>query len=268
MARDFAGGQLLGTREEQQDAYAFSLIEAGDKDTAARSLFVALADGMGGHRGGRQASSVAVQGAVDALFSHIGEGGNPLPGLSDPAWLSPGCLALIMAAANRAVGGAIRREPGEMEGAGTTFLALALTRTRLLWISVGDSPLLLWRAGKLGRLNADHSMRSLLAEKVRLGQMPQADLATHPERSVLLSALLGGDIEQIDAPSKPVTMLPGDILVAASDGLLSLTGADLAKILAKTKRKTAQAVAEALLEAVAAKKKQPQDNTTVAVVRV
>lgn len=268
LERDFAGGQRLGSREEQQDAYAFSLIDAGDKDAAAGSLFVVLADGMGGHRGGREASRAAVQGAVDGLFSHLREDGSPSANASEPAWLTPGCMALVMAAANRAVDGAIRREPGEMEGAGTTFLALAVTRKRMIWISVGDSLLLLWRAGKLGRLNADHSMRSILAEKVRRHEMPQADLSTHPERNVLLSALLGGNVEQIDAPSKPVDLLPGDVLIAASDGLLSLSGAEIAKLLCTANNKSAHVVARSLLDAVMAKKNDRQDNTTVAVVHI
>ena len=269
LERDFAGGQRLGSREEQQDAYAFSLIEAGgNADAAAGSLFVVLADGMGGHRGGREASSAAVQGAVDALFSNIRDDGAASAGASDPAWLTPGCMALVVAAANRAVDGAIRREPGEMEGAGTTFLALALTRKRLIWISVGDSLLLLWRAGKLGRLNADHSMRSILAEKVRRHEMPRADLTTHPERNVLLSALLGGNIEQIDAPSKPVDLLSGDVLIAASDGLLSLPGAEIAKLLGRLSGESSHVVARSLLDAVMAKKNERQDNATVAVVHI
>ena len=98
--------------------------------------------------------------------------------------------------------------------------------------------------------------------------MPPADLATHPERNVLLSALLGGDIEQIDASSKPVDLLPGDILVAASDGLLSLPGAEIANLLGKSGGKSAHVIAGALLDAVMAKKNERQDNTTVAVVHI
>ena len=44
--RDFAGRQILGTRDEQQDSYAFSIVE-GDENGADK-LLVTIADGMGG----------------------------------------------------------------------------------------------------------------------------------------------------------------------------------------------------------------------------
>ena len=266
--RDFAGAQLLGTRDEQQDAYAFSIVGSPDEPESAASLFVVLADGMGGHFGGRQASLAAVQGGVDAFFGHVEKQDKNAVGARGESALSSGCMAAVLSAANRSLGLAIRREPGQMEGAGTTFLAFAVSRSKLIWISVGDSPLLLWRGGKLGRFNADHSMRSILAEKVKQGQMPAADLADHPERNVLISALLGGAIEEIDAPTTAFDLQHGDTIVAASDGLLTLTGPEIGAVLRKSRKKPARGVALSLLDAVTAKRRPSQDNTTVAVVHI
>jgi serine/threonine protein phosphatase PrpC len=155
-----------------------------------------------------------------------------------------------------------------LEGAGTTLLGAVVGSDRILWISVGDSPLLLYRDGKLNRLNADHSMRSILAGKIAARQMLPGDLATHPERNVLRSALLGGDIEEIDAPEESSMLCQGDILVAASDGLLTLEPPEICRVLKAGARKRAIFLAQELLKKVDAKRQPKQDNTTLAVVKI
>mgnify|MGYP000095919914 CR=1 FL=1 len=57
----------------------------------------------------------------------------------------------------------------ETEGMGATLVVPCLVENRLYWISVGDSPLFLWRAGKLSQLNEDHSMAPQIDALVQRG---------------------------------------------------------------------------------------------------
>jgi len=263
--RDFAGRQTLGSRDEQQDSYAFSIVD-GDENGAER-LLVVIADGVGGHIGGRQASLAAVKHFVDAFFEALEEPQNsesreatPLPAESP--------LQHALTAANRALDEMIKADPETLGEAGTTLVAALVDRQSLRWISVGDSPLLLWRKGKLIRLNADHSMRAVFAEKVAARQMRPTDVQTHPERNALLAALNGLEISQIDAPQDPYSLKPGDILLAASDGLLTLTNEELCKELKKLSSAPSVEVVHKLLEKVEKSANPKQDNTTVAVIKV
>ncbi len=318
--RDFAGRQILGSRNEQQDSYAFSIVE-GD-ESGADKLLVIVADGMGGHAGGREASLAAVSGFVDAFFeaidaleiaseSHAGkmasvpsqnvevasrrlpedtkrqdsdskvsdspdspsteEITSPSPG---QASVPPGPeratspLKTALLAANLAVDKMIATDPDTLGEAGTTLVAAVIERGSVRWISVGDSPLLLWKKGKLTRLNADHSMRAVFAEKVAAGQMRAGDIATHPERNALLSVLNGLEILKIDDPSEPVSLVSGDMVIAASDGLLTLTAAEISKELKKLNKSPVIDVVRSLLEKVEKKANPKQDNTSIAIVRV
>ena len=69
---------------------------------------------------------------------------------------------------------------------GATLIALIFHRDRLHWISVGDSPLWLWRDGTLTRLNEDHSLAPQIDWMVEQGQMAPSR-PRHPDRNCLTS---------------------------------------------------------------------------------
>jgi serine/threonine protein phosphatase PrpC len=258
--RDFAGRQSIGSRDEQQDAYAFSLIEGDAEKGIAESFLLLLADGMGGYQGGREAAMSAVQGFVDAFF------GEEQAVVTDTP---PGkILKESLLAANRSVLALVESDEETFGDAGTTLLAMLCKRDSVRWISVGDSPLFLRRKKKLVRLNEDHSMRAVLARKVADGQMSAADVETHPERNMLLAALNGVEPEKIDAPKDAFPLEPGDILLAASDGILSLPLPEIEALLKKNSKKPASEIVRILLDKVAAKKITKQDNTTIAVIKI
>ncbi len=270
--RDFAGRQIIGKREDQQDNYAFSVIEEGAGKDSAEALLIAIADGMGGYEGGGEASQTAVKSFIEGYFKYLdADSTSPnsegtLKSMETEAPFSSLALAAALGAANGALDNLVSADPDTLEGAGTTMLGVVIGPKRLQWISVGDSPLFLWRKGELKRLNADHSMRSFLAQKVAARQMPPGDLATHPERNVLRSALLGGEIEEVDAPQKTTDLFAGDIIIACTDGLLSLEPAEIAAVISRNQKKTARELVDAVLKMVESKKMAKQDNATVAVV--
>ena len=157
---------------------------------------------------------------------------------------------------------AVDQNPG-LAGMGSTLVAAVVSPQGLNWISVGDSPLWLFRKGALERLNADHSMAPVLADLVSTGRMTEEEAARDPNRHSLRSAVTGEDIHLVDVSPQPVPVEKGDRLLLASDGLMTLGDREIAGILAETQNAPLEEGAAALIEAVEAADNPRQDNTTL-----
>ena len=246
-----AGDQIAGKRAYQEDDFRITGFPDGDPDGC--DLLLVLADGMGGHRGGAWASRLTVSTFVDTFGRATG-----------------GAVARLRAAldaANAAVG-RCAAEHGQYAGMGCTLVACVVTDgATARWISVGDSPL--WRVrtgygGGLERLNADHSMRPVLEDLVRLGRMTEEEIqggAAHQLRS----AVTGERLTLVDEAAQPVRLGIGDGIVLASDGLETLSEEEIRRLCAGCR--PAAAVVSDLLEAVEAAGWPSQDNATVVVYR-
>jgi PPM family protein phosphatase len=249
--RDFAGQQCLGKRSEQEDAYAFSEIPGGDG--APGGLLIVLADGMGGHSAGHEASDLAVRAFVSA-FQHKTSG-------------LPARLTAALHAANTAISEAIKASPESLEGMGTTLVGAAITPEGLAWISVGDSPLYLHRDGQLLRINDDHSFRPILREMVEKGEITQEQAVHSSLRNRLRAALTGQEIALVSAAVTPMNLIEGDLILVASDGLQTLSDEAIAKAIEEARQADAAETAAGLLQAVLSAAKPKQDNTTVAILK-
>jgi serine/threonine protein phosphatase PrpC len=116
----------------------------------------------------------------------------------------------------------------------------------------GRKPLV-YRKGTLTHLNEDHSLRSLSAE-ARGGAAA----------NMLTSALSGGPIRKIDLQLEPLAIGGRDVLIVASDGMLSLTDEQIAGVLASGPKPDVGAMTKALIESVDQAQKPHQDNCTIA----
>lgn len=177
--------------------------QANEDSLVAAERVYAVADGMGGHRGGEVASSVALD-VLQVSFTDVSEDG--LRGAAEVA--------------NHAV---LRRAAGdpELRGMGTTLVAIAPVPTpeggeTIAWANIGDSRLYLFRDGELEQLSEDHS---LVEEMVRDGRLSPEEARAHPQRNILTRAL-GIDIEPaIDTGT--VDPYAGDRFLLCSDGLFN-----------------------------------------------
>ena len=239
----FAAQQIDGERPYQEDDYG--LIEPRDED---HSEVLLLADGMGGHVSGDTASGTVVLTFVETY-----------PDTEGPV---PDRLRTCLDKANQALAAAIDENPA-LKGMGSTMVAAVISPHGLDWISVGDSPLWLFREGKLQRLNADHSMASVLADLVAVGRMTEEEAATDSQRHALRSAVMGDDIHLVDVSSQPVAVRPSDRVVLASDGLMTLADEQIAGILQEKQEAPLDEVVAALIKAVEEAGHPHQDNTTV-----
>lgn len=238
-------GAAQGSRSRQEDDYGvFELppeLEAGD-------LLLVLADGMGGERGGARASALAVRSFIEAYDTAS-------------AAAIPNRLEQVLTRVNERIAWDAASDPDGLQGMGCTLLAVVLAEEGLYWISVGDSPLWLWRRGRLIRLNQDHAYRSILAHQVYNGEISAAEAAGHPDRNALISAVTGAELELVDLPRQVYPLQPGDQILLASDGLLTLEERDIAAILSRTHPD--RSPCPPLLAAVAEHHNLHQDNVTV-----
>jgi serine/threonine protein phosphatase PrpC len=179
-------------RTQNQDVWDAHV--SGDGGTAV----LALADGMGGHKGGLESADAAVRAAIAVL-----SGADPS---TDPAAV----LRAAVSAANDAV--AVARE--SIGGNPGTTLVLAIIRgTHASVANVGDSRGYLIGGAAVIQITDDHSWA---AGQVRLGALHADEARHHPKRNLIERAVMGDPVE---ADIFEVDGVPGDVLLLCSDGL-------------------------------------------------
>jgi protein phosphatase len=239
-------GMAQGSRSRQEDDYGvFEL----PPELGAGDLLLVLADGMGGEQGGALASTLAVREFIET-YDAVN------------ATTIPDRLEQTLLHVNAQMGREAASDPEGLSGMGCTLLAVVLAEEGLYWISVGDSPLWLWRRGRLRRLNEDHAYRSILAHRVAAGEISADIAARHPDRNALMSAVTGDVLDLVDLPRQAYALREGDQILLASDGVLTLSEPQIAAML-KNHLQINGTPCQVLLSAVAAHARPHQDNITV-----
>ena len=251
--RDFAGRQYVGRRERQEDYYGFSDLSE-KREAPGTRILTGLGDGLGAHLGGQLASAHLVTEFIKACKRST----------LSAAWR----LQVALETANESLYRISSRISWDGAPMGSTFLGLSVSKTSVHWVSVGDSPLLIHREGKLLRLNADHSLAPILDERARNGELTEEEAMIHPDRHVLQSACMGLPLTLVDARMDPYALQSGDIIIAASDGIFTLDSSQMEDMLTFGKHTTAGKIADALIFAVRCADHPRQDNTTVCVVKI
>lgn len=250
---DVATVLAIGAREVQQD----SLI--ADFPVGSDVGFLALADGMGGHSSGEIASNIV----ITELFGELKFKLNDLAEFEEKL---PSVLRHAAMVANDGIRDFVAEHPDNY-GMGATLVAAIVVDNRFYWISIGDSPMYLWRDGKLQQLNEDHSLAPEIDLMIRNGVLSEEQGKNHPGRSALRSVLFGADIAKIDCPDKPLSLLPRDIIIVASDGLQSLNESEIEYLVTKNDEGRNE-VAYSLLSAIVELDDPEQDNVSMSVLKI
>ena len=223
---------------------------AGGVDS--NDILAILADGMGGHVGGSEASKTACNAFAESFAGAEGKTEERLDRALD--------------AANEAIVTAIHKRP-ELAGMGCTLIGVSLSAEALNWVSVGDSLLYLFSEGTLTHINENHSLGPMLDKMAEEGEITPEQAAEDPRRHHLLSAIMGTELEFVDLSQIEGPRQPGDIILLASDGIESLSHDDISDIVKAEKDEDAGNIADALLSAVNNAGHPYQDNTTLVVMR-
>lgn len=168
-------------------------------------VLLTVADGMGGHGHGQEASRLAVGSLTEYVSGSL---------YSKQATTQT-FLALLeegMQSANRVVYQCNQKQRTEM---GTTMTAALVVDAMAYVAHVGDSRCYLYREpGGLSQITHDHS---LVAALVAAGAIRPEEIYTHPRRNVIYRCL--GEKASVEVDACVVQLAAGDILLFCSDGL-------------------------------------------------
>ena len=156
-------------RERNEDSV---LITSNDKG----EYLLVVADGMGGHKDGEVASSIAVS-HIGKRFKEISSVGNKEDAIN---WIQS-----TVSEANVLIYKYVAEHP-ESEGMGTTVVISVLTPTFLLIGNIGDSSGYVYKNKKLHKITIDHTLVNLL---VKSGELTEEEAKNHPRKNVLMKAL-------------------------------------------------------------------------------
>lgn len=254
MRYDVATAISQGQRDYQEDAVIADFSLGNDFG------FAVLADGMGGHAAGDVASKVVVTEVFSELKLQVGD----ILALEEEI---VDVLRGVAEAANACIDSLVN-ENTSLRGMGATLIAPVFFAERMYWISIGDSPLYLFRSGSLRQLNEDHSLAPQIDVMVKTGQIDEETARNHPDRNSLTSVVMGRKIPQMDCPVEAFELQSDDIVIAASDGLQYLENAEIEALLKKTQKKRSEEVAESLLKAIDENGHPDQDNVSMVVVKM
>ncbi|MEG0026050.1 MAG: Stp1/IreP family PP2C-type Ser/Thr phosphatase [Bacilli bacterium] len=177
---------------------------------ANNEYLLAVADGMGGHRDGEIASSIAI--------SHIGKRFNQISsvGTKEDAinWLKE-----VVSEANVEIYKYTNLYP-ESEGMGTTIVLAILTPNFLLFGNIGDSSGYVIKKQTLHKITNDHTLVNLL---VKSGELTLEEAKEHPRKNVLMKALGANTNIEMDIFDVETDI---DAIVLCSDGLTNMLDDD------------------------------------------
>jgi len=229
-------------RSNNEDSHGHAWLDDG-------SLFVIVADGMGGHEAGEVASGLAVR-VLEEVVSKD-------PEVDPRERLYNGLLE-----ANEAI-----LEEGRASGTrgmGTTAITAVLKGPEIHVGLIGDSRLYHFRRGHLVWRTLDHTRVQMLIDQ---GEISEEEGRNHPEAGMLTRALgharmADGRPLTPDVLAEPLFIEENDVVVLSSDGLHDLVEDwEIGQAVAgKVPGEAAQALVEMACE------RGGHDNVTVAVI--
>lgn len=165
-----------------------------------------VADGMGGHRKGEVASSLALA-HLGKRFTDIASIGTKYDAVN---WLNDNVNEInknILDYAN---------EHEDSLGMGSTLVVAVLTKDYLIFGNIGDSSGYVLKNSKLHKVTKDHTLVNLLVES---GNLTEDEAKYHPKKNVLMRAL--GASEKVQMDIFDVDMNNEGIMLC-SDGLTTM----------------------------------------------
>ena len=173
-------------------------------------VLLAVADGMGGHKDGEVASSIALN-HIATRFKEISSVGNKEDAIN---WIQE-----IVKEANALIYKYVSMHK-ESAGMGTTMVLAILSKTFLLIGNIGDSSGFVLKNNKLHKVTVDHTLVNLL---VKSGELSEEDAKNHPKKNVLMKALGASVDVEMDIFNVELGV---DGILLCSDGLTNMLDND------------------------------------------
>ena len=210
---------------------------------------VVVADGMGGHKAGEVASSLAVN-ELAKRFAELSSVGTKEEAV---IWLKEIIDEINVKILKYA------EEHVDATGLGTTCVCSIITDEFLLFGNVGDSSGYVLKNGKLYKVTKDHTLVNILLEN---GELTESAAKTHPQKNVLMKALGASEEIEMDIFDVEKTV---DAVVLCSDGLTNMVSVEqMEKILGDEDLELEEQIGKMIMKA---NMRGGTDNITVACAR-
>jgi len=171
-----------------------------------------VADGMGGHAAGDEASRLAISHLVRRLLNSV-DWFFHADDVNEDQFVAN--LRALMQDANST----ILRESAKnswASGMGTTLTMAHRIGKRLFVVHAGDSRCYLYRNGAVEQLTTDHTVARQMVEE---GEMRPEEELTSRWSNVLWNLLGGNSGNEVIAEARRVDLEEGDLIILCSDGL-------------------------------------------------
>ena len=165
-----------------------------------------VADGMGGHRKGEVASSIALTN-LGKRFTEIASVGTKLDAVN---WLNDNVNEL-----NKSIIDYTKTHEDSV-GMGSTLVVAILTSDYLIFGNIGDSSGYVIKNKKLYKVTKDHTLVNLL---VQAGNLTEEEAKSHPKKNVLMRALGATEKAELDIFDVDIK---NEGVMLCSDGLTSM----------------------------------------------
>ncbi len=175
-------------------------------ENALKEKLLIVADGMGGHKNGEVASSIALN-LISERFKSISSIGNKEDAIK---WIQS-----TVSEANVAIFKYVAEHP-ESQGMGTTIVLAVLTPSFLLIGNIGDSSGYIYKGKKIYKITVDHTLVNLL---VKSGELTEEEARNHPKKNVLMKALGSNTNVEMDIFNVELNI---DGIFLCSDGLTNM----------------------------------------------
>lgn len=228
-------------RKENQDSSAFSVI-------SSNCVWAVVCDGMGGARGGKVASSVAVEHITEFLNSEYRD--------QMTSEQIGDMLIKAVEESNLLIFKKALDDP-DLAGMGTTCDLAFVRGSSVHVVHVGDSRTYSIRGGKILQLTEDHSV---VQEMVNRGELTPDQAMLHPNKNLITRAM--GVNREVHIDYIEAEFSYGDVILMCSDGLSNFVNkADMVKIVHENR---GIMLIDTLVET--AKRHGGNDNITVTVI--
>ncbi|MBR5279573.1 MAG: serine/threonine-protein phosphatase [Clostridia bacterium] len=237
---------LKGNRSCQEDRVGFALDDAQG--------MIVLCDGMGGHEGGKMASTIAVEEFLAAYRKN--------PNVQSVREFLLGTIEDADQKVSR-----IQRPDGTMMRAGSTVAAIYVRENQLFWVAAGDSRIYILRNQELVQVTKDHTYQMILDTKWHNGEISLEKYQSEMKRKHMLISFLGvGGLPYVENNKKPLQLLPNDRIVLVSDGIYKLYGND--ELIGLFRTNDCRKIFHCIQEDVRLNQQRNLDNLSMAIIKV